>query len=196
MYADFEDALIRELIPLGLVLALASGLYAAREQRRRRRRIQPVRPDLEMRELSGDPALAEIERTCVAQVDPRVAFRRAAIENAVGELYLEAIAEHGVADIGDALDACRRNVAVLRAYLRLKYDDAVAEDWFDHFVAVGRPYIKEKVRLTREFALHKDEGAERFARIYDDLLRGLVKDALAAPQKKTFVPPDFSHSSS
>ena len=59
---------------------------------------------------------------------------------------------------------------------------------------MARPYIREKVRLTREFALHLDEGAERYAKIYDELLRELLKEALAAPQKKSFVPPDFSHS--
>ena len=188
--------MIRELIPLATVLAIATGVYAAREQRRRRRRIQPARPDLEMREVSSDAALMAIERACLATEDPRPAFRRAAIENAVGELYLEAIATHGVADTAELLAACRRNVAALRQYLRLKYDDAVPEDWFDHFVAVARPYVRERVRLTREFALHRDEGTERFARIYDDLLRGLVAEALAAPQKRTFVPPDFSHSAS
>jgi hypothetical protein len=82
----------------------------------------------------------------------------------------------------------------LREYLRLKYDDAVPEDWFDHFTSVARPYIREKVRFTREFALHLDESAERYARIYDELLQELVQEALAAPQKKSFVPPDFSHS--
>ena len=61
-------------------------------------------------------------------------------------------------------------------------------------MSVARPYIREKVRLTREFALHLDEGAERYARIYDALLQELLMEALTASQKKTFVPPDFSHS--
>lgn len=147
-----------------------------------------------MRELSDEPALLEIERKALAGDDPRVAFRQAAIENAVAALYLETIAELGVEGTADLLRAHNHNRQTLREFLRLKYDDAVPDDWFEHFTRVARPYIREKVRLTREFALHLDEGAERYARIYDELLRDLLKDALAAPQKKSFVPPDFSHS--
>jgi len=112
----------------------------------------------------------------------------------VAALYLEAIAAYGVQNTEALLDAHTEIYRVLREYLHLKYDDAVPGDWFDHFRAVARPYIREKVRFTREFALHLDEGAERYAKIYDELLQELIEDALAAPQKKSFVPPDFSHS--
>ncbi|MGA2593758.1 MAG: hypothetical protein ABSH32_27975 [Bryobacteraceae bacterium] len=186
--------MLRELIPLVTALTAAGVVYVVREQRRRRMRIDPPRPHLTMREISDTPALLEIEKQCLATDDPRVAFRRAAIENAVAGLYLEAIAECGVADTGELLRAHTQTWQALREYLHLKYDDAVVDDWFDHFTLVARPYIREKVRLTREFALHLDEGAERFARIYDALLQELLKEALAAPQKKSFVPPDFSHS--
>jgi len=147
-----------------------------------------------MRELSDAPALLEIERAALATDDPRVALRRAAMENAVAVLYLETIAECGVENTSDFLRAHTGIWRALREYLRLKYDDAVPDDWFDHFTGVARPYIREKVRFTREFALHLDEGAERYARIYDELLQDLLQEALAAPQKKSFVPPDFSHS--
>jgi len=147
-----------------------------------------------MREVCDAPALLEIERACLATDDPRVALRRAAIQNAVAGLYLEAIAECGVPNTEELLRAHTRIWRALREYLHLKYDDAAPDDWFDHFTRVARPYIREKVRLTREFALHLDEGAERYARIYDELLQELLKEALAAPQKKSFVPPDFSHS--
>jgi len=186
--------LLRELFPLLTALTVAAVVYAMREQRRRRMRIAPRRPDLAMREVSDRPALVEIERAALASDDPRVAFRRAAIENAVAALYLETIAEFGVENTGEMLRAHKEMWRELREYLRLKYDDAVADDWFDHFTGMARPYIREKVRLTREFALHLDEGAERYARIYDELLQELVQEALAAPQKKSFVPPDFSHS--
>jgi len=186
--------LLRELFPLLTVLTLAAVVYAMREQRRRRMRIAPPRPEIAMREVSDAPALLEIERAALATDDPRVALRRAAIENAVAALYLETIAECGVENTGEMLRAHTQTWRALREYLRLKYDDSVADDWFDHFTSVARPYIREKVRLTREFALHLDEGAERYARIYDELLQELLQEALAAPQKKTFVPPDFSHS--
>jgi hypothetical protein len=186
--------LLRELFPLLTALAAAAVLYAMREQRRRRMRIAPPRPDIAMREVSDTPALLAIERVCLATDDPRVAFRRAAIENAVAGLYLETVAECGVENTGEMLRAHTRTWQALREYLRLKYDDAVADDWFDHFTLVARPYIRERVRLTREFALHLDEGAERYARIYDELLQELLREALDAPQKKSFVPPDFSHS--
>lgn len=183
--------MIGELVPLLALLTLAAVVYAAREKRRKRMRVAPPHPDLKMRELTSEPVLLEIERAATESEHPRVALRRAAIENEVGALYLETIADLGVENTGDALRAHREICGVLREYLRLKYDDAVPDDWFDHFTAVARPYIKEKVRLTQEFALHLDQGAERYARIYDELLRELLRDALDAPQKKTFVPPDF-----
>jgi hypothetical protein len=186
--------LLRELFPLLAALTVAAAVYVMREQRRRRMRIAPQRPDIAMREVCDTPALLEIERACLATDDPRVAFRRAAIENAVAALYLETIADYGVENTGEMLREHTEICRALREYLRLKYDDAVPDDWFDHFTRVARPYIREKVRLTREFALHLDDGAERYARIYDELLRELLQEALAAPQKKSFVPPDFSHS--
>jgi hypothetical protein len=185
---------LRELLPLLTALTVAVVVYVVRERRRLRRRIAPPRPDIAMREVSDAPALLEIERAAQAAGDPRMALRRAALENAVAALYLETIAACGVENTGELLRAHTAAWRAVREYLRLKYDDAVADDWFDHFTAVARPYIREKVRLTREFALHLDEGAERYARIYDELLQELVNEALAAPQKKSFVPPDFSHS--
>ena len=185
--------MLRELFPLLTALVFAAVVYFMREQHRRRMRIAPLRPDIAMREVCDAPALLEIERACLATDDPRVAFRRAAIENAVAALYLETIAACGVDNTGEMLRAHTQIWRALREYLRLKYDDAVADDWFDHFTSVARPYIREKVRLTREFALHLDAGAERYAWIYDELLQELLQEALAAPQKKPFVPPDFSH---
>jgi len=186
--------MLRELFPLLTALCIAVVVYVVREQRRRRMRIAPLRPEIAMREVSDVPALLEIERAALATGDARVALRRAAIENAVAGLYLEAIAGFGVENTGEMLRAHNEIWRALREYLRLKYDDAVPDDWFDHFTGIARPYIREKVRLTREFALHLDEGAERYARIYDELLQELLQEALAAPQKKSFVPPDFSHS--
>jgi hypothetical protein len=185
---------LRELIPLVAALTVAVVVYVTRERRRRRMRIAPERPEIRMREVCDAPALLEIERASLATDDPRVAFRRAAIENAVARLYLEAIAACGVENTGALLRAHTEIERALREYLRLKYDDAATDDWFDHFTRVARPYIREKVRFTREFALHLDEGADRYARIYDQLLQELLNEALAAPQKKAFVPPDFSHS--
>jgi hypothetical protein len=186
--------LIRELIPLAAALAIAAALYMAREQRRRRTRIHPLRPDLRMREMRDDPDLLEMERICLDSRDPRIAFRRATLESAVMVLYLETIRVHGVLDTAPLLDASTRRMRTLRDYLHLKYDDAARNDWFDHFMAVARPYMRERVRLTREFALHREEGLQQFARIYDELLRSLIEEALRAPLKKTYVPPDFSHS--
>lgn len=186
--------MLRELIPLLAALAMAAAIYTVRERRRRRRRIAPARPDLAMRELSDTPTLLEIESAALASPDPRRALRRAAIDNAVAALYLESIVEFGVPNTEPLLRAHDEIRRAVREYLRLKYDDAAPHDWLDHFLLVARPYIRERVRFTREFALHLDEGAERYAKIYDELLRGLVKEAIAAPQKKSFVPPDFSQS--
>jgi len=167
-------------------------VYILRERRRRRIRIAPPRPDLTMREVSDAPALLEIERGALAGADPHAAFRRAAIEHMALSLYLEAAAACGAENTDDLLRAHTQIWQAVREYLRLKYDDAVPDDWFDHFVSMAGPYIHEKVRLTREFALYLDEGANYHARIYDELLKELIGEALAAPRKKQFVPADLS----
>ena len=177
--------MFRELIPLVAALAAAVIVYVARERRRQRMRIAPPRPNLRMRELSDAPALLEIERAALATDNPRVAFRRAALENALAALYLEAVAGYGFPDTGDMQRVHTRTWQTVREYLRLKYDDAVADDWFDYFMRVAEPYLREKVRLTEEPA---------FAKIYDELLQDLFADAVRAPQKKSFVPPDLSQS--
>src|ERR1035437_10541658 len=105
-----------------------------------------------MREVSDTPSLLEIERTCLATADPRVAIRRAAIENAVAGLYLETIAECGVENTGEMLRAHTHIWRALREYLRLKYDDAVADDWFGHFTRVARPDIRGEGRLPGRVA--------------------------------------------
>lgn len=186
--------MFREVMPLVAALLAAAAIYIRREQRRRRMRVAPPRPRIAMREVCDTPALLDIERACLSAPDPRLAFRQAALKTAVGALYLETVAECGVPDTGEMLREYTQTWQALREYQRLKYDDAAPSDWFEHFVSVARPYIREKVRLTREFALHLDEGSGRFARIYDELLEQLFQEALAAPQKKTYVPPDFSQS--
>jgi hypothetical protein len=185
---------LRELMPLLVALMVATVVYVMRERRRRRMRIAPPRPDLAMREVSDAPALLEIERAAVATSDPHAAFRHAAIEHLALSLYLEAVAACGAENTGELLRAHTQIWQAVREYLRLKYDDTVPDDWFDHFRSVAEPYIREKVRLTREFALYPDEGAHYHARIYDELLKELTKEALAAPRKKQFVPADLSGS--
>ena len=80
---------------------------------------------------------------------------------------------------------------VLRVYARWKFDDAVSNDWFHLYMHTARPYIREKVRLAREFVLRADAGAERFAEIYDTLLGELQEKMLKARPKKRFVRPDL-----
>jgi len=179
-------------MPLLVALTVATVVYIMRERRRRRMRIAPPRPDVTMREVSETPALLEIERAALATSDPHAAFRHAALEHLAWSIYLEAVADGGVEHTGELLRAHTEAWQGVREYLRLKYDDAVPDDWFDHFRSVAEPYIREKVRLTREFALYLDEGANYHARIYDELLQELTKEALAAPRKKQFVPADLS----
>jgi hypothetical protein len=83
---------------------------------------------------------------------------------------------------------------VLREYGRLKYDDAAREDWFEQYVDVAAPYIREKVRLARAFLVELDQGASRLVEIYDDLLRELESRLVTSPRKKRYPPPDLSKS--
>lgn len=89
---------------------------------------------------------------------------------------------------------CHESWRLLRFYARLKFDDAAPEDWFHRYVRLARPYIREKVRLAEAAVIEMDEGARRFIEIYDLLLADLKKEALAAPPKKRFVPPDLPES--
>lgn len=131
-------------------------------------------------------------------------IRRAALESAATSLYLEQLTVYPERDrsalirgYNEGMEDLLRDSAllaelrwqVLRLHLKLKYDDAVPNDWFHQFLHVARPYIAEKVRLAREFVLEMNEGAGRFVEIYDELLNDLGKSALKQPPKKRFVPP-------
>jgi hypothetical protein len=135
----------------------------------------------------------------------RQSVRRAILESAAMALHLECILRLGEPEKKALLEGYRPELEplenawrggvlrwmVLRRYASLKYDDAVSDDWFHYFMHAARPYVREKIRVAREFVLQMDEGAGRIARIYDALLDELQKDALKAPPKKRFVRPDL-----
>lgn len=148
----------------------------------------------------------EIERLSLEAGNPRLAIRRAIFANATMALQLEAVAESdeqarqalikgyqaGMDQLlRDAVASCRLKWIVLREYARWKYDDAVASDWFHQYMHLAKPYIREKVRLARDFVLSTDEGAARFAEIYDTLLNELREKMLKTRPKKRFVKPDL-----
>jgi hypothetical protein len=202
----------RDLFPLIAALGAAVLIWVLRERHRRRTQINPPAPDITLPEAAESfpgiprPELETIERQLSASDHPRLALRRAILESAGMALHLEAIArlpeperamllkgyEPGMDPLlrqahADALARC----ALFRHYARLKYDDAVPGDWYDHFLHIAGPYIAEKVRLARDFLVAVDEGAARFAEIYDALLDELRRDLLKAPPKKRFPPPDL-----
>ncbi len=204
----------RDLLPLIAAFGAAVLIWVLRERHRRRTEIRPAAPDTTLPEAAQSfdgplPAAADlegIERQLAAAGHPRLALRRAILETAGIALHLEAIArlpepERAVllqgyqAGMEPVLrqaqaEACAR-WALLRHYARLKYDDAVPDDWFDHFLHIAGPYIAEKVRLARDFLVRVDEGAGHFAEIYDALLDELRSELLKAPPKKRFPPPDL-----
>lgn len=151
-------------------------------------------------------ALQDVAARALAADHPRMALREAILEFATLALHLETIAAHGETERAlllkgyePGMDALLRATLrayaaewfVLRWYAHMKYDDAVADDWFQHYLHVARPYIREKVRLAGEFLLEVDPSAGRFAEIYDRLLDDLRRQLLAAPPKKRFPPPDI-----
>lgn len=152
--------------------------------------------------------LLETERRSLAEASPRTAVRRAILESASLGLHLEAILELEDCDREALLEGYQSGMegllpqamqisfaqwCVLRLYGQLKYDDAVPKDWLHHFVLIGRPYIREKVRLARDSVLRLDSGARRIVQIYDELLEELIGELLSAAPKKKFVPPDLPH---
>ena len=148
----------------------------------------------------------EAERRCLEAASPRLALRRAILANATIALQLQAIGEcdEGARKalikgyrpgmdhlLRDAVASCTVKWIVLRQYARWKYDDAVASDWFHQYMHLAKPYVREKVRLAKDFVLLMNEGARRFAEIYDTLLGELRDRTLKARPKKRFVKPDL-----
>lgn len=148
----------------------------------------------------------EAEQRSLRAASPRQAIREAILAQATLALQLEAILgrderaraalvagyQPGTQELlSEGARICHQSWRLLRFYARLKFDDAAPEDWFHRYVRLARPYIREKVRLAEAAVIEMDEGARRFVEIYDLLLAGLKKDALAAPPKKRFVPPDL-----
>lgn len=150
--------------------------------------------------------LANVETSISAADHPRNTLRRATLECAGVALHLEAILGLGDEERAALLkgyregmdsllrDAWRLSVhrwILLRFYGRLKFDDAVPDDWFQNYMRVARPYIREKVRLAREHVLERNEGSGQFAQVYDQLLHGLVEDMVKVRPKRRFVSPDL-----
>jgi hypothetical protein len=153
-----------------------------------------------------EPLLTGIDTSLSRSDHPRLALRAAILENASIALHLDAIIGLGEVErkallkgyeegMEDLLASARRlstiRWAFLRLFARLKYDDAVPDDWFHNYLRVARPYVREKVRLAREHVLERNEGSGQFAQVYDQLLNGLTGETLKIPPKRRFVAPDL-----
>ena len=151
-------------------------------------------------------ALLEAERLCTDSDHPRLAVRRLILDQAAMSLHLDAVLRLGEEDRKLLLEGYEPDMvprlraacltsgvlqAVLRLYAQLKYDDAVARDWFHHFLHLARPYIRERVRVAREYVLSMDEGSGRIVEVYDRLLHDLRKEMIEARPKKRFAAPDL-----
>lgn len=205
--------MLADLFPLIAAIAAAVAVYWLRERHRRRTRVMPPRPEITMAEVWAlrheGPApedLLAIESRASESPHPRLAIRAAILESAVLALHLEAAAGLGDAEravllkgytpemdglLRGTLRAAETRCEILRHYGSLKYDDAVAGDWYDHFLEVARPYVREKVRLARDYLLEVDEAARRFAEVYDKLLDELRREMLKTRPKKRFPPSDL-----
>jgi hypothetical protein len=150
-------------------------------------------------------SLLETEAGPIASGDARDR-RRELLRSATTVIYLETILELGETEraallkgyeptmepvVRTVIEVSRVRRDVLREYGRLKYDDAGPEDWFEQYVQVAGPYIREKVRLAREFLVELEPGAQRLVEIYDELLRELEKDLIESPAKRRYPPPDL-----
>jgi hypothetical protein len=208
-----------DLYPLVAALVIAAGVYVLRERHRRRTRIQPARPDLSIQEAwdwwrarspyrATDEVLEEARKS-LAEPDGLDSVRKQMMRDVTTTLYLETILELEEPERKALLKGYEEGMEplllrltgvssvrwrVLREYGRLKYDDAAREDWFEQYVDVAAPYIREKVRLARAFLLEFDQGASRLVEIYDHLLCELETRLLTSPRKKRYAPPDLSKS--
>lgn len=150
-------------------------------------------------------SLYEMEDAILDSDNERHVLRRMILANATLALQLDAIAaqEEGARAalvkgyapgmeqlLRDAVSASTLKWLVLRDYARWRFDDAVSSDWFHQYMHLARPYIREKVRLAKEFMLEADTGAGKFAEVYDTLLAELRDRSLKTRPKRRFVRPD------
>ena len=173
---------------------------------------QLIPPDLTAGAVSGqvrDDAkknLLAIEEAILASDNERWVLRNMILGSATLSLQLAAIAEQdevarkalikGYEEgmgliLNEAVTASTVKWIVLRDYAHWRFDDAVIDDWFQQYMHIARPYIREKVRLAKEFVLTADIGAERFAAVYDTLLTELREKMLRTRPKKRFARPDL-----
>ena len=173
--------MLADFVPLIAALILAAAIYVLRERHRRRTRIDPPRPDLTLAELTADP-LPEPQNLSE--------LRRQILHHATVALYLETILDLHCADpalepqIREQIDTAAARWQTLREYARLKYDDAAPEDWFEHYRALARPFIREKLHAAQE-------SQTNLVEIYTALLQELQKRLLQSRPKERYVPPDL-----
>jgi len=207
---------VADFYPLIAALALAGVVYVLRERHRKRTRIHPARPDLTMDEawqlwrarpnFSAPADVLAQARESLADPEGLPSLRQEMVRSVTTALYLETILGLGEPErkallkgYEEGMEPLLRGVIgvnsvrwrVLREYGRLKYDDAAPEDWFEQYVEIAAPYIREKVRLARAFLVEFEESASRLVEIYDELLRELETSLLQSPRKKRFAPPDL-----
>ena len=174
--------------------------------------VRLIPPDLTAEAVSGEVRsdakknLLVIEDAILASDNERWVLREMILGSATLSLLLGAIAEQDEAArkalikgyeegmdliLNEAVTASTIKWIVLRDYAHWRFDDAVTDDWFQHYMHIARPYIREKVRLAKEFVLKADTGAERFAALYDTLLSELREKMLRTRPKRRFVRPDL-----
>jgi len=150
--------------------------------------------------------LTQMEDQILASDNERWVLRYMILGAATLSLQLGAIAEQDesarkglIKGYKDGMDFLLREAVagsavkwiVLRDYAHWRFDDAVTDDWFHQYMDVARPYIREKVRLAKEYVLSADTGAARFAAIYDTLLAELRDKTLKTRPKRRFVRADL-----
>ena len=208
--------MLDNFVPLIAALVAAVAIYALRERHRRRTRVHPPHPDITVSEAfhrwrapaGFHPAPEVLAQARKSLTDPEGlrALRHEILRSATTALYLDMILELPDAEraallkgyepgmeplVRQVRDVSTVRWMVLREYGRLKFDDAVPEDWFEQYLHVARPYIREKVRLAREHLVELDQGAARLVEIYDELLKELETKLIESPPKKRYPPPDL-----
>ncbi len=163
----------------------------------------------DLAEPLGPRALAGLVETgcrCASAEHPRIALRQAILEAATLGLHLEVLLEADETERRSLLKGYQEGMEpwlresftlatvhwlVLRQYGQWKYDDAAPDDWFHRFFRVARPYIREKMRVAREYLLEGGTGSPRLIEIYDQLLTELADLSLRAAPKRRFARPDL-----
>ena len=151
----------------------------------------------------------KIERAAAASENPMEAIRVAFMEYSESAFFADELA--GLTDedraalatkfgqgfttseVWHAMALGQINIAMLRGYLKIKYDDCGNDDWSEYFRQFARHTVKERVKLMVNAAQYPtDSSWLMLLSLYPQLSKKLIDNVVHCPRKVAlkYVSPD------